>query len=197
MDYDILKAITDFAASHDGFRHAMTGYVKASEVLFAGLILLLFFAVGRHGEPWARRAAVAGALSSQVALVIAQTLSHAIDRERPYLEHPGANVFVGRADDPSFPSVYATAAFSIALAIRLRNRAWGNMALVLAGLLSFARVAVGSEYPSDVLGGALLGAGCALLLAIPGTRRLVDKTADLLSALWERVTGGALTPASR
>ena len=73
MDYDVFKAINDFTAGHDGFRHAMTGYVKASEVLFAGLILLLFFAVGRHGELWARRAAVAGVLSSTIALAIALT----------------------------------------------------------------------------------------------------------------------------
>jgi undecaprenyl-diphosphatase len=195
MDYDVFKAINDFTAGHDGFRHAMTGYVKASEVLFAGLILLLFFVVGRHGELWARRAAVAGMLSATIALVIAQTLSHAVDRDRPYIEHPTAHAFAGRASDPSFPSGYATGAFAIAVAIRLRSRAWGNMALALAGLLSFARIAVGSGYPSDVLGGALLGAGCALLLAIPGPRHLVDQAADLLSALWDRVTRTALAPA--
>ena len=69
------------------------------------------------------------------------------------------------------------------------------MALALAGLLSFARVAVGSGYPSDVLGGALLGAACAMLLAIPGPRGLVEQAADLLSALWDRVTRVALAPA--
>src|SRR5437867_11906526 len=97
MDYGVFKAINDFTAGHDGFRHAMTGNVKASEVLYAGLILLLFFAVGRHGELWARRAAVAGVVSSTIALAIAQTLSHRIDRDRPFIEHPTAHAFADRS----------------------------------------------------------------------------------------------------
>src|SRR3954454_7250194 len=55
--------------------------------------------------------------------------------------------------DPSFPSDHATGACSLAFAIWLCDGTIGTVLLVLAALLSFARVYVGTHYPGDVLGG--------------------------------------------
>jgi membrane-associated phospholipid phosphatase len=47
---------------------------------------------------------------------------------------------------------------------------------------------VGTHYPGDVLGGALLGIGVALALyLIPYTRRLLEAVAGWCGALWDRL----------
>jgi membrane-associated phospholipid phosphatase/VanZ family protein len=61
---------------------------------------------------------------------------------------------------PSYPSGHAVAAFSTALVIGLsyRQRRWWAVALVGAGLIALSRIYLGHHYPSDILGGAILGA---------------------------------------
>ena len=72
------------------------------------------------------------------------------------------------------------------MAILLRKRGWGIFALVAAAVLSVGRVAIGVHYPSDVLGGAVLGTAAALVLWIAPVRARVDALADLLGGYWDR-----------
>jgi undecaprenyl-diphosphatase len=188
VDYHLFRTINDFTARHAGFEKAVEAYSAISEILFVALLVLLFFVIGRQGRTWATRAAVAAGLSATAALAIAQLVANTVDRARPYAEHH-AHLFVSRSADPSFPSDHATAAFAIAVSIRLRNAPWGNAALTLATTLAFARVAVGTHYPGDVIGGALLGTLVAFAFAITPLRRLVDRAADLLARTWESVIG--------
>jgi len=125
--------------------------------VFALGLVALFLLLG----PRLRRAAVAAGLSAVVALVVARFLAAAIDRNRPFVDHPLAHNFLAHASDPGFPSDHATAAFAIAVAILLRDRRWGAVALVFATVLAVGRVAMGVHYPSDVLAGAALGAAIA------------------------------------
>jgi membrane-associated phospholipid phosphatase len=72
------------------------------------------------------------------------------------------------------------------VAVWLYDRVAGTAMLVLAALLAFARVYVGTHYPGDVLAGALLGTTVALLLARTPLRRLIHRVTLLASALWNR-----------
>lgn len=61
---------------------------------------------------------------------------------------------------PAFPSGHAAAAFATALVTGLafrRKRVWVG-ALTFASLISLSRVYLGLHYPTDILGGALVGA---------------------------------------
>ncbi len=62
---------------------------------------------------------------------------------------------------PSYPSGHAVAAFSTALVVGLsyRRLRWWGLALIGAGFIAFSRVYLGLHYPSDILGGAILGLG--------------------------------------
>jgi undecaprenyl-diphosphatase len=62
---------------------------------------------------------------------------------------------------PSFPSGHAAAAFGGATLVSLIWRRAGLVALPGAVLVSFSRVYLGQHYPSDVLGGAILGVSVA------------------------------------
>ena len=58
----------------------------------------------------------------------------------------------------SFPSGHATFFFAMATAIYLYNKKWGIWFFVGAILISIGRVIAGLHYPSDILGGAIIGA---------------------------------------
>jgi undecaprenyl-diphosphatase len=61
---------------------------------------------------------------------------------------------------PSFPSGHAAAAFATAsvLGLAFRRRGVGPGAMAVAGLICLSRLYLGLHYPTDILGGALIGA---------------------------------------
>jgi undecaprenyl-diphosphatase len=183
MDWRLAHALNGFAAQHDLFEDPVTQYVRLSEVFFAGLVVLLFLLVRRNRDLGAR-AAVSALVASGLALLVAQFVSAAVDRPRPFVAHPDAiHVYVARSADPSFPSDHATAAFAIAVAILLRSRRWGIPAVLMAAALAVGRVAVGVHYPADVLAGAGLGSLSAIFLyAVAPLRRWLDGIAESLAA---------------
>ena len=184
-DYHLFRSANNFAAAHDGFEDPLRAYVQVSEILFvAGLALLfVFFA------PRLKRAAVAAGLSAGLALLVAHFLASAVGRNRPFVDHPSAHLFLSHSADPGFPSDHATGAFAIAFALVMRDRKVGAIALVLAFILSVGRVMLGVHYPSDVFAGAVLGLIAALIVWIPPIRRWVDQLAD-----WIIARGGRALP---
>jgi undecaprenyl-diphosphatase len=184
MDTSVLHVLNGFLVRHDGVEDPIVAYVNAAELLFAGMLAAAFVLVGGHLRRDTRRAAVAAGLSAGVALVVAHFLTTLVDRPRPFAADPGGvHLFARHAADPGFPSDHATAAFAIAVALMLRNRAWGAVVLVFATVLGVGRVAMGVHYPTDVLGGAALGALIALALWWPPVRALIHRVADRAGGL--------------
>ncbi len=192
VDNSILHALNGFFFHHDAVEDSVLAYVNAAEVLFLGALLVAFSLVRGPARRGARRAVVAAGLSAGLALFLAQFIAHAVNRPRPFVADPaGVHVFGHHAADPGFPSDHATAAFAIAVAILLRDRRWGAVALAFACVLAVGRVAIGVHYPSDVLAGAALGAICALALYAAPVRRLLNRLADLAGSLFDGVAARA------
>jgi undecaprenyl-diphosphatase len=179
--------LNDFLFHHDGVEDPLLFYVNVSEALFAATLVIVFLAARAPRFAEWRRASVAAVLSAGLALAVGKVISELVDRSRPFVADPhGVHLFSGHAADPSFPSDHATAAFAIAVAIVLRKRGWGIVALVAATVLSIGRVAIGIHYPSDVLAGAALGAAAALALWWRPLRTRVDGLADWAGGYWDR-----------
>lgn len=65
------------------------------------------------------------------------------------------------SSDWSFPSGHATFFFAMATAVYLYNKKWGIGFLIAAFVMGVSRVIAGVHYPSDIIGGALIGAAVA------------------------------------
>lgn len=90
-------------------------------------------------------------------------LKNLIARTRPYEAVEGLTRIIGAQSDYSFPSGHSGASFAVAVVMfREMPRKFGVPALVLASLISLSRLYVGVHYPSDVLGGMIIGTafGC-------------------------------------
>jgi undecaprenyl-diphosphatase len=115
--------------------------------------------MGRRGFLGASAVALAG-LGDQVT-------KNLLCRARPSAESAGA-FFSGFPCFPvpyalaSFPSGHATTAFALATALSLWYPRSTIVWLVLATVVGWSRVALGSHFPSDVVAGAVLGIAVTL-----------------------------------
>lgn len=184
MDYSIYKAI-DGAGPH--FLHAPLRFAANDLVFVLVVLVALTFLV-----PWRTRAlerrtgAVLATAAGALALLIVQPISSAVERARPFVVHPHADLLISHSRDPGFPSDHATGAFAMAMALWLYDRTIGTIAFVLAAIIAFARVYVGVHYPSDVLAGALIGMAVALLLYLTPIRAVIARIAAVCSGIWQR-----------
>jgi len=188
VDYTLFKAINGL--SGNSFADSVVKFFATDMVVvLVALVALTFLIPWTRNRLERRNGAVLATASAGLALLLSQPIGHLVDRTRPFLAHPAhAHLLVSRSHDPSFPSDHATGAFALAFGIWLYDRTLGAVFLVLAAIVAFARVYVGTHYPGDVVGGALLGIAVAgaLYLAAP-TRRLIEAVARRCGDAWDWV----------
>ncbi len=110
-----------------------------------------------------RKALYVGA-SVVTASIIVTGIKHTVNRVRPYNTYTYLEK-ESTGGSPSFPSGHTSDAFSLATSLSLANPKWYVIvpSFTWATLVGYSRMDLGVHYPSDVLIGALLGAGSAYL----------------------------------
>lgn len=78
-------------------------------------------------------------------------------RVRPFALQPAAALLVEPPLDASFPSGHTAASFAAVFALKASGSPLWKPALALALVIAFSRLYLYVHWPSDVLGGALLG----------------------------------------
>ena len=177
--YRIDFAINDWISAHmscgflDVFFRIVTFLADAGWFwILLALILLCFKRTRRLGLAMA----VSLILSTIVTNLLLKPI---IARPRPY-ELRELSIKVPLPGDPSFPSGHTTVSFSGAFALFWQNKKAGTPALVLATLIAFSRLYFYLHFPTDVLGGFVIGlaASLASALLLPRLTRGLSLLAD-------------------
>ncbi len=110
-----------------------------------------------------------------ITILVTEAIKYLVDRPRPCDALSNVNTLAGyrcsAEFDPAFPSGHASRAFAVAAFLTIRFR-WrlGILAGSFAVLAGISRVYLGLHWPSDVLGGAVVGIGFAVLIEIVSRR---------------------------
>lgn len=99
-----------------------------------------------------------------LASTVSTSLKYIVNRDRPFTTYPDIQKRA-RADLPSFPSGHTTSAFATATTLSLAYPKWYVIVptYAWAGVVGYSRMYLGVHYPSDVLVGAIIGTGSALV----------------------------------
>jgi len=160
IDIDLLRKInvqrnTNLDGTFLLITNSVTPLTISTPTLITGIGLL------KKDSLLTRKGLYIGA-SILVAGGISTALKYSIRRERPFYTYPDIQKMTG-GGSPSFPSGHTSDAFSIATSLSIAFPQWYVIApsFVWASAVGYSRMHLGVHYPSDVLVGAIVGAGSA------------------------------------
>lgn len=95
-------------------------------------------------------------------LVITEIIRYFYHNPRPFIVYDFAPLIYDFNN--SFPSGHAAFFFALATAVFLFHRKWGIAYFAVAVIIVLSRIVAGVHWPSDILGGVIVGVGSALLI---------------------------------
>lgn len=133
-------------------------------------IMIFFTNLGDAGILWiviavillfikkTRKCGIMMLISMALGLIIGNgIIKNWIQRPRPYWIDSSLPLLIPELKDYSFPSGHTLACFEASVMIFLHNKKWGIAAMVVSLIIAFSRMYLFVHFPTDVLGGAILG----------------------------------------
>jgi undecaprenyl-diphosphatase len=185
FDASILHFLNGFAQRSQVFDEfvvlvCMNNFLKGALVFT--IVWYLWFQ--NEGSKEKRGYLLAGVSASFAGLVIAKMLAFAIHRARPFndpqlvLRIPYGIHAVAWEGLNSFPSDHAVLFFALATGIFLASRPVGLLAYSYVTLfICIPRIYLGIHFPTDILGGAIIGLSTTWLAHFPGIRQPLTRCA--------------------
>ena len=177
FDHNVLKAVNSTMRS--GILDSIMPYItKLGDAGIFWIALALILLIPKK----TRRTGAAMGVAMVLGLIIGNgIIKNVVARPRPFdisnTVLPRKSLLISPPTDYSFPSGHTLASFEAATALYKDHTLYGFAAFVLAILIAFSRISLQVHYPSDVIGGAILG----FLLGLLGStivRAVCDKWAE-------------------
>ena len=128
---------------------------KPVALVVVGILwIVLLSKGGRHGRIAALLLIPTIVLSDQLS---SSVLKFLVERARPCRDLANVHLLVNCGSGYSFPSTHAVNNFAAALVLAYFIPRWTWAFFSFAALVGFTRIYVGVHYPSDVIGGAVIG----------------------------------------
>jgi hypothetical protein len=162
LDIRILRQINEHRNVHlDGTFKTFSNSV--SPISLAAPILIFGTGLIEKDQDLKQKGLMIGE-SFLVTTIMATALKHTFNRARPFETYPDIQK-LSAGGSSSFPSGHTSDAFSTATSLSLAFPKWYVIApsYTYATLVGYSRMHLGVHYPSDVLAGAVIGAGSAFL----------------------------------
>lgn len=161
FDYQIFKLINNLAGKSQYLD--WLGIFTAKYLIF---IIAIFFILYLIIKGWQNfksvilKAFFSGALAYTINFLIGLIYF----RPRPFVLNEATKLIDKSPLEKSFPSDHTAIAFALAFSLYFYNKKLGGVLLFLAFLVGLGRIYVGVHYPSDILGGILVGFLSAFLV---------------------------------
>lgn len=131
------------------------------------IIVLLIFLFWPKKDVIKNRLMVISAVVSVVLsrLIFTEIIRFFYHHPRPYVVLEAVKKLIAEnQDNASFPSGHATFFFALATGVYFYNKKLGIWFFIAAILMGIARIFVGVHWPSDILGGAVIGIISAIII---------------------------------
>lgn len=158
MEFDILYFLQELHSPL--FDRIMVGISFLGNVGWIWIVLtVLFLCFPRY-----RRCGIVTALALILDFLICNIgIKNLVARPRPCWLDPSVDLLIPVPKDFSFPSGHSAAAFAVAIVVLLYHRKEGAAILALAVMIAFSRLYLFVHFPTDVLGGCLVGSVCGVI----------------------------------
>ncbi|MDD5438294.1 MAG: phosphatase PAP2 family protein [Patescibacteria group bacterium] len=127
----------------------------ARVLIFAYLPLMAWLWV--YGNSREKHAVKEAMWSVGVAIFLGEALSFIFLRLRPFLAVPNILALIPPPLTNSFPSIHTSIAVAVTAALYAVNKKWGLACLLMVLGIAIGRMGAGVHYPTDILGGMLVG----------------------------------------
>ncbi len=162
MDQAITEWINSFAGSNAALDSIMIMATKVGLPLLVALVVAQWWS--KTDRMHVRHTCIAAGLSFLIGLGLNQIIILFVQRVRPYAAGV-SHLIISKSADWSFPSDHATASVAIVAAFALHGLPRRTLLFgLLALLVCWSRIFVGTHYLTDVLGGSLVGLVAAVLV---------------------------------
>jgi undecaprenyl-diphosphatase len=161
MDQAITHWINSLAGSNAALDLIMIMATNGGVPLLVALVVAQWWS--KIDWTHVRHTCIAAGLSFLIGLGLNQIILLFVHRVRPY-DAGVSHLIISKSTDWSFPSDHATASIAIVAAFALRGLPRRTLLFgLLALLICWSRIFVGTHYLTDVLGGGLTGVAAAML----------------------------------
>lgn len=170
VDKYILVYLNDLMTQNEWITFVVLILARYLIIVFIAVMIYLWFrkspkdkdghlGIGYHEN---RQAVVYAIFALAIGFTIDLIISYLFPRPRPFISYPELVKNLDLTVDlTSFPSRHAMAVFAMATSVWMADlwhfRNWGILLFIVAFLISIARIAAGVHYPSDIVGGMILG----------------------------------------
>ncbi len=154
LDIKIFYLFNDLAGKWPIFDTIIIFFADYFEYfVIAAFLLLLFSGWFYRQKTKVFLEVLASVILSRV--IITEIIRFLYCRPRPFMAYAVKQLV--SENHCSFPSGHAAFFFALAMAVYFFNKKWGLVFFSAAILMTIARVISGVHYPTDILGGAIIG----------------------------------------
>ena len=161
FDMVVFRAVNSWSPSSYVDAMMIIFSLYGRELVWGGVIITLFFIGGKREK--------GAAIAMVVVFLTVMGLGYgwkALEmRPRPYDILNGVRLLIDKESDFGFPSGHTLiVSGGVVVAWLYLRKSYAIILTAEASLVAFSRIYVGVHFPTDVAGGALLGAGCTLII---------------------------------